>query len=72
MWKNEIDLNNTYFIGDSFNDKEIMQIAGTSACTFHTEEILKEKCNFIIGTCEDVEVYEFITYIENKILRDSC
>ncbi len=68
--QNKIDLKNTYFIGDNFNDKEIMQLAGTSACTFDTDKSLKQKCEFISDCCENGAVAKFIEYIENKVLKN--
>ena len=67
--QNNIDINNTYFIGDSFNDEQIMELAGTSCCTDITDEYLKNKCNFVAGSCENGAVADFISFIENKLLN---
>lgn len=59
-----IPIENTFFIGDSFNDEEIMKVSGTSACTIITDDYLKKFCKFVAGTCEDGAVAKFIDYIE--------
>ncbi|WP_317366657.1 Cof-type HAD-IIB family hydrolase [uncultured Tyzzerella sp.] len=64
-----IDIKNTFFIGDSFNDEQIMSTAGISACTDITDDYLKSKCNFIAGSCENGAVADFIEYIEHLIIN---
>ena len=64
-----INIKNTFFIGDSFNDEQIMKIAGVSACTNITDTYLKNICDFVANSCEDGAVADFIEYITNFILN---
>ena len=64
-----INIKNTFFIGDSFNDEQIMEISGTSAYTDITDNYLKNKCSFVAGSCENGAVADFIEYIESLIIN---
>jgi len=55
-----IPINRTYFIGDSYNDKEIFHIAGLSACVSETPAELKGLCNYVLGACMDGALADFI------------
>jgi len=60
-----IPVNRTYFIGDSYNDKEIFQIAGLSACVAETPSELKGYCNYVLGACMDGALADFIQILYN-------
>jgi len=55
-----IPLSRTFFIGDSYNDKDIFQIAGLSACVAETPDELQGLCNYILGACMDGALADFI------------
>ena len=55
-----IPINRTYFIGDSYNDKEIFQTAGLSACVAETPSELQGLCNYVLGACMDGALADFI------------
>ena len=55
-----IPINRTYFIGDSYNDKEIFQIAGLSACVAETPAQLQGLCNYVLGACMDGALADFV------------
>ena len=60
-----IPINRTYFIGDSYNDKEIFQIAGLSACVAETPPELQGLCNYVLGACMDGALADFIQILNN-------
>jgi len=60
-----IPINRTYFIGDSYNDKEIFQIAGLSACVAETPAELQGLCDYVLGTCMDGALADFIQILYN-------
>jgi len=60
-----IPINRTYFIGDSYNDKEIFQIAGLTACVAETPAELQGLCNYVLGACMDGALADFIQILYN-------
>ena len=58
-----IDMANTYAIGDFYNDTEMLQAAGYSATTEEGAPELKEIANFISCKAEDGAVGKFIDHI---------
>jgi hydroxymethylpyrimidine pyrophosphatase-like HAD family hydrolase len=60
-----IPINRTYFIGDSYNDKEIFQTAGFSACVAETPLELQGLCNYVLGACIDGALADFIQILNN-------
>ncbi len=62
-----IDIKNTYFIGDSFNDVEFMKIAGTSAAVGEAKKEVKENAKIIMCDFKNGAVAEFIEYIKNRM-----
>ena len=64
-----ISLNRTFFIGDSYNDREIFKTAGFSACVAETPAELQGLCDCILGPCMDGALADFIELIEMKALR---
>jgi len=60
-----IPINRTYFIGDSYNDMEIFQIAGLSACVAETPSELQELSNYVLGACMDGALADFIQILYN-------
>ncbi len=62
--ENNIDIKNTYFIGDSFNDIEFMKIAGTSAATGTAKLEVKKFADKIMCDFEQGSVADFVEYIK--------
>ncbi len=62
----KIPIENTVFIGDSYNDREILQEAGFSACVDTTPEDLRMLCDLVLGSCMDGAVADLIEYLEEK------
>ena len=48
--KNNIDLQNVAFVGNDINDKEAMEIAGTTFCPVDAHESIKVISNYIMKT----------------------
>ncbi len=65
--ENNIDINNTYFIGDSFNDIEFMKVVGTSAAVKEAKLEVKENAQYIMGDFSNGAVADFIEHIKNKM-----
>lgn len=62
---NNIDIANTVFMGDFYNDREIFAEAGFSACPAETPDDLKEICDAVFGNCMDGAVADLIEYLES-------
>jgi len=60
-----IPLNRTYFIGDNYNDREIFQVAGLSACVAETPVELQGLSNYVLGACMDGAIADFIQILHN-------
>jgi len=64
-----IPKDHTFFIGDSYNDREIFKVAGFSACVSETPAELQGLCDYILGPCMDGALADFIRLLEVKALR---
>ena len=62
----KIDPRRTFAIGDYYNDIEMLEMAGVSACPSNAPKTLKEKADVLVGHCDDGAVADFIEYIEQK------
>jgi len=59
----------TFFIGDSYNDREIFETAGFSACVAETPLELQRLCDYVLGPCMDGALADFINFMLIKDLR---
>jgi len=64
-----IPRSHTFFIGDSYNDREVFKTAGFSACVAETPVELQGLCDYILGPCMDGALADFIQLMEMKSLR---
>lgn len=62
-----ISIENTYGIGDSFNDIDMVKVAGTSVCPANASESVKKNCELIVCDMIDGAVADLIDYIDRKI-----
>lgn len=46
-----VQVRNTVFIGDNYNDREMFQIAGFSACIATMPGELQPLCDLVMGGC---------------------
>jgi len=65
----EISINRTFFIGDSYNDMEIFKSAGFSACVAETPLVLQKYCDCVLGPCMEAALADYINLIEKKEFR---
>ncbi len=61
---NNIENENTFFIGDSFNDIEFMKLAGFSAAVGTAKDKVKENAKIVVCDFKDGAVADFISFIE--------
>ena len=54
----------TAFIGDSYNDAEMLRCAGITACPSGAPDDLKALCDVEVGPCMGGAVADFIEYLE--------
>ena len=59
-----VPLENTIFIGDNYNDREMFMTAGFSACVRDTHRDLRELCRMETGECLNGAVADLIEWIE--------
>ncbi len=59
-----IPLENTLFIGDNYNDREMFMTAGFSACVSGTPDDLRSLCRLQVGECLNGAVADFIEWVE--------
>lgn len=64
-----IDIENTYGIGDSYNDIDMMKAAGTGVCPSNASEKVKEVCDHIVCDMMDGAVADLIELIDRKIMK---
>ena len=64
-----IPINRTFFIGDSYNDREIFEIAGVSAGVAETPFELQKYCDLVLGPCMDGALADFVRLLEMNNLR---
>ncbi len=62
-----IDIQNTYAIGDYYNDETLISAAGYSCYTDNAPEELKPLANYISVHCKDGAVADYIRHIESRI-----
>ncbi|MFI3116244.1 MAG: Cof-type HAD-IIB family hydrolase [Clostridia bacterium] len=65
--ENNIPKENTYFVGDSFNDITMMQNAGFSASMSKAHDIVKSHANIVICDFLDGSIYHMVKLIEEKL-----
>lgn len=71
--KFNIKRENTFFIGDNYNDITIFKSIGFAACPSETNNDLKSLCDIILGPCLDGAVADFIQYITTVSMSNiSC
>lgn len=63
-----IEKSKTYFIGDSFNDIEIMKRAGLSACVSHAPNEVKTHADVLACDFEKGAVANFIEIIKSRLI----
>lgn len=61
---------NTYFIGDSFNDVSMMEQAGFSAAVGDAPPAVQQHADVVLGDFADGVVAEFIAYIARRIVAE--
>jgi Cof subfamily protein (haloacid dehalogenase superfamily) len=61
-----IPVENTAFIGDNYNDREMFQAARFTACVDTTPHELHPLCDLVLGGCMDGAVADFIDLLENR------
>lgn len=57
---------NTFAIGDYYNDVEMLNTAGISACPKGSPDDIKELANFVAVECKDGAVADFVEYLKNR------
>lgn len=57
---------NTFAIGDYYNDYEMLNVAGISSCPKESPDDIKDSVDFVAGACRDGAVADFIEYLQNK------
>lgn len=62
----EIPVENTVFIGDFYNDREMFCTAGLPACVQGTPEDLKPLCKLVLGPCMEGAVADLIQWLEER------
>ncbi len=60
-----IDIQNTIFIGDYYNDVEILKVAGLSVCVDNAPDDIKAICKLHVPSCKDGGVGHLIRKILN-------
>lgn len=58
-----IDIRNTVFIGDYYNDVEIMQTAGLGVCVANAPDDIKKICRVVVPSCTDGGVGHLLAQI---------
>jgi hydroxymethylpyrimidine pyrophosphatase-like HAD family hydrolase len=59
---------NTFAIGDYYNDFEMLSVAGISSCPVESPDDIKETVDFVAGKCREGAVADFIEYLQNKAI----
>ena len=62
----DIPIENTYCIGDSYNDIGMMKAAGTSVCPQNAEQDLKNLSDIVVCDMMDGAVADLIEYIDRR------
>lgn len=62
----DIPLENTFAIGDYYNDLELLKAAGTSFCVEGAPQDIKDVVDHVLGPCEDGALADLIEYLEKK------
>lgn len=62
----KVPVENTYCIGDSFNDIDMMKAAGTSVCPANAHEKIREICDVTVCDMMDGAVADLIEMIDRK------
>ncbi len=63
-----IKLKNTIFIGDYYNDIEILQTAGLGVCVDNAPDDIKSLCRMVVPSCADGGVGHLLAHIINSYL----
>ncbi len=67
--QNNIDRAMTFFVGDSYNDISIMQVAGFSAAVADAHEDVKKNVDTVLCNFTDGALADMIELIEKKVAR---
>lgn len=62
-----VAIENTYGIGDSFNDIDMMKVAGTGVCPANANDKVKEICDWTVCDMMDGAVADLIELIDCKL-----
>lgn len=65
-----VPIRNTYCIGDSFNDVDMMKAAGTSVCPANANEKIKEICDLTVCDMMEGAVADLIEFIDRKTAKE--
>lgn len=67
-----IPIENSFAIGDSINDLDMLRIAGISIAMGNAPEIVKSECDYVtLNVCEDGVSYAMEQFLKNKdFLKD--
>lgn len=65
--KYDIQKEQTYFVGDSFNDVTMMQNAGFSAAMSEAHDEVKNKADVVIGNFSDGSIAQMVKIIEKNL-----
>ena len=61
-----IHVDQTVAVGDYFNDVEMLDAAGFSACVAAAPDEVKRHADIVLGTCESGAVGELIELLEAR------
>ena len=59
-----VDIQNTYAIGDFYNDIDMLKAAGTSVAVGDGAKEIIDMCDMVVGPCAQGAVADLIEYIE--------
>ncbi len=59
---------NTFAIGDYYNDYEMLSVAGISSCPKESPDDIKETVDYVAGGCRQGAVADFIEFLQNKAI----
>ena len=57
---------NTYAIGDYYNDAQLIRVAGTGVCVASAPQEIKDIADLIVCTCEQGSIARLISHISAK------
>lgn len=63
----KVSIENTYGIGDSFNDIDMIKVAGTGVCPANAVDQVKAVCKLVVCDMMDGAVADLINFIVSKL-----